>query len=235
MAETEAIEAPETETDTPAPVEAAPEPTIDDLIAQFEADTARSQPADPSQTDAFVREQVDAAVARENELRRMEAAQAAMEAESLRQQALGHEQRAGEFERLVTEMQTREYWRQVDEAFAKLVDETQRDIKEQFPDVPDSYIANFFKTRAVEDTAVRDAWFGQKENPRAWNVTLRRLRDEMQKELSSRIDPEATTDRAAIAAFMKSASGKAAAEPPPRLGNMSAAEFAKYTRDHYGF
>ncbi len=237
MAETETIEAPaeSAEVTAPAQTSAAPADDFSDLLAQFEADTASSQSADPSQTDAFVQQQVDAAVARENELRRMEAAQAAMEAESLRQQALGYEQRAGEFERLVTEMQTREYWRQQDEAFAKLLSETERDIKEQFPDVPASFVANFFKTRAAEDQATRDAWFNQQQNPRAWNVALRRLRYEMQKELSSRIDPEATTDRAAIAAFMKSASGPINAEPPPKFATMSNREFEDYCRKHYGF
>jgi len=51
-----------------------------------------------------------------------------------------------------------------------------------------------------------------------------------------RIDPEATQDRAAVAAAVRSGSGKADPSPAmPNLSNMLDKELAKFTRESFGF
>jgi hypothetical protein len=49
------------------------------------------------------------------------------------------------------------------------------------------------------------------------------------------IDEQATADHAAVAAAVRGSSAKAQPEPPPNLSGLSDKEFARYTRQHFGF
>jgi hypothetical protein len=49
------------------------------------------------------------------------------------------------------------------------------------------------------------------------------------------IDQDATADRMAVSAAMRSASAPVTADPPPKLGSLTDNELREYTRKNFGF
>lgn len=99
--------------------------------------------------------------------------------------------------------------------------------------VKNSYLDSY----AREYPAARAAFENKERDPRTWARWQKVIKGEAQKELSHlrKVDSEATADRDAVAAAVRGASTKVAAEPAPRLGEMSDNELRNYTYKNFGF
>ncbi len=89
---------------------------------------------------------------------------------------------------------------------------------------------------ARENPAIAKAFLNKAHDPATWNKFAKSLSKEVDKDFpESKVDEDATADHAAVAAAVRGASTKVAAEPPPDLSKMSDAELRKYTQDHFGY
>lgn len=84
--------------------------------------------------------------------------------------------------------------------------------------------------RANRDPRFLTAFQQRHENPNAWSNVLRKMHDELASELSPQVDTNATDDRAAVEAAVRSQSTGSTEEPLPDLGSMSDAEFNEAQR-----
>jgi hypothetical protein len=89
---------------------------------------------------------------------------------------------------------------------------------------------------ARENPAIAKAFLNKANDPVTWNKFAKSLSKEAEKDFSvSKVDEEATADHAAVAAAVRGASTKVAAEPPPDMSKMSDAELRKFTQENWGF
>jgi hypothetical protein len=88
---------------------------------------------------------------------------------------------------------------------------------------------------ANENPAIDRAFQNKENDPKTWARFEKSLQREAAKEFTSNVDERATEDHAAVAAAVRGASTKVAAEPPPNLAHMSDAELREYTRKNFGF
>jgi hypothetical protein len=141
-------------------------------------------------------------------------------------------------ERVQREIAQREFLRQEHEAGMKIVSDDARELSKEFGDVSEQLLDWFYSAKFSADNRLAPMFYNRNrdaQSARTWKIVHGRLLNEIRRELTSRPDREATEDRAMVAAAVRGAAGHAPAEPAPKFGNMSAAEFGKYTRDNFGF
>lgn len=91
----------------------------------------------------------------------------------------------------------------------------------------DGMIRGMLQDNAHNDPSIAKAFIHRNENPKAWDIALKRALKNIKQDLS--IDRKATSDREAIASAVRSASTKQPTpESPPDLNRMSDAEFQRY-------
>ena len=88
---------------------------------------------------------------------------------------------------------------------------------------------------ARENPAVAQAFLNKANDPRTWNKFARSLEKEVEKDFPPAVDENATVDHEAVAQSVRGASTKTTAEPPPKLGSMSNAQYRKFCIDNYGY
>jgi hypothetical protein len=207
-----------------APVEAAKssaDPDFDALLSQFDSETAK--PAEPAPAPD-VGQPTSPAPNPE--------AEAAQLLRDISDRTVD--------ERVQREIQLREFTRVEHEAGMKIVSDDARELSKEFGDVSEQLVDWFFSAKLSSDSRIAPMFYNRNRDPqsaRTWRIVHGRLLNELRRELKSRPDREATEDRAAVAAAVRGSStgGPPGPEPAPRLGNMSAAEFARYTRENFGF
>lgn len=87
---------------------------------------------------------------------------------------------------------------------------------------------------AREKPGVSRAFLNRQNDPATWNKVLRGLKPEALRDFpnAKKVDPEATADREAVAAAVRGASTKVAADPAPDFSKMSDAELSKWKQDN---
>jgi hypothetical protein len=116
---------------------------------------------------------------------------------------------------------------------AKAVTAVQTEIDDGGLKLPDRLVRGALRDMAEEDPRFLRAWAERGANPKAWEQVLKAAAKEIRKELESSPDPQATEDKAAVRAAVRSASTRT--PEPEKLDNakinkMSDAEFNKYKR-----
>ncbi len=102
-------------------------------------------------------------------------------------------------------------------------------------DVPDWIQASWLDKVAREKPALQRAFLNRYNEPSAWNKIVKSLKPEAQKEFAKarKVDQEATADKEAVAAAVRGASTKVAAEPAPDFSKMSDAELQKWKMENF--
>lgn len=99
------------------------------------------------------------------------------------------------------------------------------------------YVEGKLHYKANTDPKFARAWMSRHDNPDQFNQVLRQYGKELAGKANSNIDQNATEDRAALSAAVRSQSQKSA-DPPPMtqkdLSKMSDAEFNKMKREMFG-
>lgn len=121
-----------------------------------------------------------------------------------------------------------------DRLFKEDLDET---VKQVFGDMqlPRRAAVGWLDQMARENPQVAQAWMNKTNDPHTWNRFAKSLAKEAAKDFPPPVDQPATADRELVAASMKGASTKVAAEPAPNLGRMSNAEYRKTVLEQHGF
>lgn len=132
------------------------------------------------------------------------------------------------------------------EALEKTISETK--FKEEFQpilkrirgDIPDSVlsdaeITDLLDGRAKRDPKLQNAYLNRQANPAAWAKVEKMLGAEISGKFSKLPDPDATSDKEAVAAAVRGASTKAPPEKPPNLGQLSNPEYRKKVKEDWGF
>jgi hypothetical protein len=137
----------------------------------------------------------------------------------------------------LAEMRHAEWFRQEAAALNKLVEESVSEMREAFPDIPRDFVESWWNARALTDpTAVR-LWDNRHQNPRGWENYSDRLRRDLYKVASSRIDPSLTEDRNQVAAAVlrNASTAEMPTEPPTNLSLLSDKQYREYTKQKFGF
>ncbi len=112
-------------------------------------------------------------------------------------------------------------------------------ISEIFGDmkVPRRAARGWLEEIARENPAIGLAYASKDRDPRTWDKFKRSLEREARQDFQpTQVDETVTADREAVAQAVRGASTtKVPAEPAPKLGNKSNAEFRKHVIDQYGF
>jgi len=120
---------------------------------------------------------------------------------------------------------------------AKAVTAVKTEIDDGGVKLPDRLVRGALRDMAEEDPRFLRAWAERSVNPRAWEQVLKAAAKEIRKELESSPDPQATEDKAAVRAAVRSASTRTP-EPEPfdtkKLNSMSDAEFNRKKRELLG-
>lgn len=106
------------------------------------------------------------------------------------------------------------------------------------PDTPQSRLLaeGFVDRMAYREPKIKTAFDNRVVDPAGWAKFERSLGSEFKKLINSlTIDQTATQDREAVAAAVRGASTRVTADPPPKFGGMSNAEFRKSVKDQFGF
>lgn len=99
-------------------------------------------------------------------------------------------------------------------------------------DVPDYVVRGWIDDKAENNAAIRDIWINRDKNPAALNRLLTGMKKEFAGTQKKMPDPEATADRAAVAAAVRGASTRAPEQKPVNLGSMNNAEFNAFLREN---
>ena len=113
-----------------------------------------------------------------------------------------------------------------------------KSIRGEVPEdvLTDDEIQDWLEGQAKRNDQLRTAWMMRDKKPGDWKKIESGLSNRLNSKFGkSRIDPDATADREAVAQAVRGNSTKVAAEPPPDLSKMSNAELRKYTQDNWGF
>jgi hypothetical protein len=118
-------------------------------------------------------------------------------------------------------------------AIAETVDDIRGDVPKEVFD--DEMVEAWLDAQARRDPRLAQAWLQREQNSQKWGKVKAELGRQLAKKAGSLPDRNATDDREAVAAAVRGASAKAAAEPAPNFGAMTDAELRKYNREHFGF
>lgn len=117
------------------------------------------------------------------------------------------------------------------EDIGKLVKDVKGDL-----DIEDDLVEAWIDAQARKDARLQRAWLERDANPQAFQSIAKGLGREFAKRASKRIDPQATEDRAAVAAAVRGASTQRAPDTPsPNYTTQSNAEYRRSIREQYGF
>ena len=118
----------------------------------------------------------------------------------------------------------------------KAISETIASIRGDVPEelFDDDMIEGWLNALAAKDSRLAVAYANREMNPRAWKKVTVDLKGKLADKYGKLPDPVATGDRELVAQSVRGASNKVAAEPAPKLGEMSDAELRKYTKQ-FGF
>ena len=97
--------------------------------------------------------------------------------------------------------------------------------------VPAGYVKNALMA-AAHNPEIAQAFDNRGQNPAAYTRAMRKLQDRIVQDAKSMPDPQATGDKLAVVAAMRSATTRAPQERPPDYGAMNDAEFAKVLAKH---
>jgi hypothetical protein len=93
--------------------------------------------------------------------------------------------------------------------------------------VPASFVRDSLIAMSVQDEALRSAFDNRGANPGHFNRLFKKAQHRIYEAARSMPDPEATANRAAVAAAIRGTTAKTYAEPTPKYGSMTEAEFTK--------
>lgn len=99
----------------------------------------------------------------------------------------------------------------------------------------DNEIRWWLDGQAKEDPRLQQAWLNRKANPAAWSKVEKAISAKLAKKFHKLPDPNATEDVEAVTAAVRGASRTAPADPPPKFGSMSNAEYRKTVKEKYGY
>lgn len=117
-------------------------------------------------------------------------------------------------------------------AISETITSIRGDVPEELYD--DDMIEGWLNALAVKDPRLATAYVNREMNPRAWKKVTADLKGKLADRFGKLPDKEATGDRELVAQSVRGASTKVAAEPAPKLGEMTDAELRKYTKQ-FGF
>lgn len=143
------------------------------------------------------------------------------------------QRRADLLEQALAEHRHVEWLRSENEAFDRLIAETDRELAEF--NLPEGFARDWFLSGSLRDPALRAAWDNRAINPRAWDNMQRQCSVALYKLASSRPDPELTADRWMVAQAVRGASRFEPVEQPPVLGSLSDTEYRAYVRHRFGY
>ena len=126
-------------------------------------------------------------------------------------------------------------WRQdqTKRAVSETIQEVRGDIPADFMD--DDMVEGWLDAQARKDPRLAQAFLQRETNPRQWNKVKAALGKQLNDRFKKLPDRQATDDREAVAAAVRGASTKVSAEPAPKFGSQSNAEFRKSVKEQYGF
>lgn len=99
----------------------------------------------------------------------------------------------------------------------------------------DEEITDLLDGRAKRNAQLQTAYLNRSHNPAGWAKVEKALNSELAKKFSRLPDPDATAERDAVAAAVRSASTKAPPDKPPNLGGLSNAEYNQKVKEQFGF
>ncbi len=106
-------------------------------------------------------------------------------------------------------------------------------------DLPEWAVQGWIDAKARENKVIADIWANRDSNPGAVNKLLNGMKKEFAAEQAKtakgRVDPDATADRAAVAAAVRGSSTATPTSAPVKLGNLSNSEFNQLVREQMGF
>lgn len=101
--------------------------------------------------------------------------------------------------------------------------------------IPEDAALGWLDQKARKIPQIAMAFQNRHRDPRMVQKWEKYLQKEWASDFGPTIDPVATEDREAVAQAVRGASTKVTADPPPKLGGMSNAEYRKYVREQHGF
>lgn len=119
-----------------------------------------------------------------------------------------------------------------------VMDDVRKSAQNIFGDrkLPERAMIGYLEQMAREIPQITAAFVNRHNDPRMLQKWERYLAKQVDADFpQTQIDPVATEDREAVAQAVRGASTKVTAEPPPKFGGMSNAEYRKAIRDQYGF
>jgi len=99
----------------------------------------------------------------------------------------------------------------------------------------DEEITDWLDGKAKRNPALQTAYLNRNKNPAAWAKVEKTFNAELAKKFSRLPDPDATAERDAVAAAVRSASTKAPPEKPLSLSGLSNAEYNQKVKEQFGF
>lgn len=92
----------------------------------------------------------------------------------------------------------------------------------------DTFIEAHLDALARKDPRITSAWSNRRTNPQGWAKVEKKIAEGFQSRFARAVDAQATEDRAALAASVRSATSNSADGAAPSFKDMSNAEFEKY-------
>ena len=136
---------------------------------------------------------------------------------------------ANEVRQLREEQRAQQFQADLDNA----IKQVRGDLDPDFFD--DAFVESYMDAEAKRNPKFAQAWANRNTNKRGFESVLGAVHRKMAKHATSRPDPNATEDRAAVTAAVTGATDKAPESPAPDLSGMSDAELREFTKKNYGF
>lgn len=99
----------------------------------------------------------------------------------------------------------------------------------------DGLVEAWLDSQARSDPRLQRAWLQRDNDPKQFERIRGELGKAFHKKFSRLPDPNATEDRAIVAAAVRGASTKAPDDKPPNYSSLSNTEYRKEIQDRYGF
>lgn len=103
-------------------------------------------------------------------------------------------------------------------------------------DVKDYVVEGWINAEARTNPRINDIWSNRDSDPQAARKLISSLKSKFAKEQTQKSDPNATEDRAVVAAAVRNASSnRAPEEKPPDFAGLTDGEFRQQVKKEYGF